>query len=904
MSSIAYKKPRSKPANSVTQKEENPVAVSAPTAVAPVREEVVRWLLTILLSAGVYWCMAQVILANYHPDVAAIKKAADKMFFDVGIVRPEPVEALLFKVAVVSLFPLLAGFYTLLLRTPLAGRLAGKVGYAAIAGACTIAVTALTWLSFAAPNPFCPANGFWLRQENNRDFCVSNFDFYFKGLFLENRMWLYSLLIVPLVSLLFFYGFRKKAWHKEKWFKIVLSVVTYPIVVYTLFAIIVMHSFSFPHTAENKFDFNAVYYSMTQAYAGVPMLVDKYMNTYGLYPHFLVPIFKVIGLSISSFSFVMALLLGCAFVLNYFFMRLFVRNRLLLVLGFASVIFFPFLNFKWLTIFDCVFALYPIRYIAPSLTVFLAARYFFRPSRVQYYVTFFVVAALVLWNPEIGLVCFLSWTAAVCYRDFFGQGGQLQLSKVGGHCAVAVTALTSVFLAYMALVRLCYGAWPDMWLMFATARYFGVFGVGCLPMRLLHPWNLSAFVLLLGFVYSISAWVRKKVTVRSTIILLVSMIGVGYFVYYQGRSHNSNFALSSAFSWILLVILADDAWEQVCRTNDGVFYPAFILCLFFLSFSWIELLADVKVTTALMYQEQDRQRARQEQNQLEAETEFINANSQEGEKIFVFTVKKYQGILFDGHKRVSGFNPGLMDIFLRTDIHRMERVVADSNFKIFAARSMRLYDYFYGLAATIASNYEVSKVSHMFALLEKTKRNIPGPEFFNGRERSLIHRKYGRDTAGMRRRVADADSIKSVALDSAFSVEALFFSSAQCMEAPVIIGNVVDSFGFAIGKISTRDDVYYAAVNNKGMMVQVPYNSWVYVVANITPGFLEVYVNGRLVARQVNKGGIPICKGPVRVGAFKNYNYFVGAIGEVAVANSLLSADAVLNTWAQISRSL
>jgi len=904
MNKIAYKKSKQKPVNPVPDKEENANDNIAPASVLETRTEVVRWLLTILCSVAVYWCIASIIISVYHPDVAAIKAAADKMFFDVGIVRPEPVEGVLFKVAVISLFPLIGGFYFLFLKVPVIGRLAAGKVYAVFVAICSLGFLVLMWRAFAAGNPFCPANGYWLRQENNRDFCVSNFDFYFKGLFLENRMWLYTLFAVPLVSLLFLYGFRKKGWHNAKWFKWAVGILGYPIVIYTVFAIVAMHSFTFPHTAENKFDFNAVYYPMTQVYAGVPLLVDNYMDTYGLYPHFLLPIFKVVGLSIFKFSFVMALLLACSFVLNYLFLRAFVRNKVILLLGISSVIFFPFLNFKWLTTFDCIFSLYPIRYIAPSLIIFFASRYFVKPSQKWYYSIFVMAAALVLWNPEIGMVCFLSWTAVLCYSDLFDGDGRLQIRRVALHMATALVTIAGIFLLFKVYIRVAYGSWPDISLMFATAKYFGIFGVGCLPMKLLHPWNLSVTVLLVGFVYAISLLLRRRVTVRSTVVLLVSLVGIGYFAYYQGRSHNSNFALSSAFSWMLLVLLADDAWRLLCRTDDSMFYAAFVICLFLLTFSWVELLADVKVTTALMYQQQDEQRSRVEQNQLEAETDFINANSQEGEKIFVFTVKKYQCLLFDGYKRKSGINPGLMEAFLRSDLTRMERTLIDSNFKIFALRSMRLYDYFQPMAATMAARYEVTKVSNMLALLEQKKRAMPAGEFFASRPGSLIHRHYSSDTAGVALRVADADSVRSVRPDSSFSVEALFFSSQQCMESPVIIGNVVDSFGFSVGKMPGREDVYYAAINNRGMLVQVPYNSWVYLVANFVPGFVEVFVNGRLIARQATTRQALICKGPVRVGAFKNYNYFVGAISEVAVSNSLVPQEVVMDTWANILRRL
>lgn len=904
MSNVAHKRKSTKGSiSSISHQASAPAKPVVEAETLPLKEESLRWVFSIFCSIVVYGLIAKGIAGVYHPDVKALEKAAGEMFFDVGIIRPEPVEALLFKVAVLCLFPLLAGFYFIFSKTSLVRKLAADVPFSVITGACTAAILSLTWLTFKAPNPFCPASGA-LRMENNRDFCTNNFDFYFKGLFLENNMWAYTLIIVPLLGLLFLYGMKRKNLDESKYFNRVISFIAYPVFAYTIIAIVLMHAFSYPHTDENKFDFNSVYYSMTQVYAGVPLLVNKYMDIYGLYPHFLNPLFQIIGLNIFKFSLVMALILGAAFVLNYLFLRLFVRNRLILFLGFASVVFFPFLNFKLLTTFDCIFSLYPIRYIVPSVVGFMGALYFLKPSKARYYATFIGSAALVLWNPEIGLVCYLSWVVTVIYNAFYDSNRKIATRAIFRHAATAVVTIAAVFLAYKLLIRLFYGVWPDMGLMFATAKYYGMFGVGCLPMAVLHPWNLSAIVLLFGFIYAISAWIHRRVTVRSTAVLLISMFGVGYFVYFQGRSHDSNFALSSSFSWMLLVLLADDLWEKLKTREIIIFYPAFFICLFFLSFSFIELVAETKGTTALIYQDADRNLHQQEQNMLESEADFINKNSREGEKIFVFTVKKYQCLMFDGNKRVSAFNPGLMETFLRSDLHRMERTMIDSSFKVFAARSMRLYSYFQTLAATIAANYEVTKLSKMFAVLEKKHRPIPTGEYLTGRAENLIHRKYGNDSAGMSRRIADADSVKTVKLGSSFSAEALFFSSPQGMEAPVIIGNVADSMGFAIGKLANRDDIYFCALNNKGMMVQVPLNRWVYIVANYTPDSLEVFVNGRLMAKRPAPDKMAVSEGPVRVGAFKNYNYFIGAISEVAVSNSLRTQSEVFDTWVNIARTL
>jgi hypothetical protein len=91
-------------------------------------------------------------------------------------------------------------------------------------------------------------------------------------------------------------------------------------------------SFDFPYTWENKYDFNPIYYTIGQVYAGSPMLVDGFTSTYGLYAHFLAPICRIIGLNVSNLTAVMSLLIVLTFALTLVAMLRMVKSKLLIML--------------------------------------------------------------------------------------------------------------------------------------------------------------------------------------------------------------------------------------------------------------------------------------------------------------------------------------------------------------------------------------------------------------------------------------------------------------------------------------------------------------------------------------------------------------------------------------------
>ncbi|MCW3123138.1 MAG: conserved rane protein of unknown function [Flavipsychrobacter sp.] len=877
-----------------------------PDQLTELKEESLRWILSILGALLVYLVVTLITLQVYHPDIDHLHKVAEQVLAETWNVRPEPMEAMLFRLGVVAIIPSLLGFYILLSKTKLPVSLTGKWPFLFITSFFVLLVAVMIIAGFLAQNTSDDTSRIAAVGSDGQS--DTNFQFYFNSFFLDKFFWIYVPVIAPLACCLFFIVLKKDKWTGLKKIAMPAQIAGYAIIGGTLLCILLMNTFSFPYSVENRYDFAAVYYSMTQVFAGSPMLVDGFTNTYGLYPHFLVPIFKLTGLSVFSFALTMSLLQVCSFIMNLYVLKKFTRNNVLLFAGFTTLLFFGYLNRKLQNHFDNYFALFPIRYIIPSILLLLATRYLSAPSKRLYYIIYFVQACFILWNPEIGIICYLAWILMNIYRDFYNSTGKANIKVIVMHVVTGVGIALIIAYSFKLIIWLSYGAAPDLGLLFSTVSVFSAVGFGLLPMDLLHPWNLLALIIVTGFMYAIAKWYGKQATPKACIVLLLSVISLGYFFYFQGRSHNSHLSSSMTFSILLLTILGDELWTIVKRSNEVLFSGLFILFLFLLSFSSIELLYSAPRSMAQVYQEEDKNSYADIIESIAAGKDLVERTSQEYEKIIVIAQKKHQPLFFDGNKRISAFNPGILDLFLLTDVRRLEQIITDSSFSIYLEATAESYPFMFRPLAAMGATYEYKAFANTTVWLTKRTTAIPGKTFFEHRDSVIIHRKYNDDKVGIQQRINDAMGIAPVRLSKQFSIEALFYTSSQMFPEATIVGNATDSSGFAIGKVFNSPQ-YFFVLNGKGFVAPFTPNTWNYVVMNISPGRADIYQNGvrlptevfnkqLLFNEQVRPSQASLCVGNIL--ELERARFFVGPIAEINLANHTIDSAEVLTTWKRI----
>ena len=301
------------------------------------------------------------VFANsYNPDIKDALKIAQEQLLNPAGAKPEPKERTLFFFAIIVSILSVAGISFLLKKY--FNKLVAKTSTVN-----TFHFINIFFISIILYQCFTAANPFSAEPQNIHDtIAKTNFDFYFIKSFLHEKTGLYFLFILPILLVLVFFRFKKtpeiiKFLNKYSYRIAILFILCLS------FLALSISSFKFPYTFENKFDFNAIFYSVVQVFNGHPMLVDGFTNTYGLYPHFITPFLKITGLSVLNFSLLMGLLLASCFIMIFVFLRKNIENHWVTILTFSLVFFQTYAYGKIATNFDPYFAIHPIRWLFPCL---------------------------------------------------------------------------------------------------------------------------------------------------------------------------------------------------------------------------------------------------------------------------------------------------------------------------------------------------------------------------------------------------------------------------------------------------------------------------------------------------------------------------------------------------------
>lgn len=313
-----------------------------------------------------------------------------------------------------------------------------------------------------------------------------------------------------------------------------------------------------------NFHFNSVFHAVVQVYLGKQLLVDL-KHIYGLYPHFIEPVFSVIGLSVMRFTVLMALLMAMSLFFLYRFLNDACAYSIVARLGFLATVFFGYV-FSRTAVFppDSYFQYHPIRFLFPATAVYFSYRYLKDPaSRILYWLQFVLSALAVLWNFDTGVVVFISWLALLLYTDSQRRAVRAAF--------VHVTHALLVLLGTMTLASLYlyarYGHYPDFSGALDYQRLFYYYGYYMTPMEIVHPWNLVLLVYAAGLVSTFVALVNREDGDAPAMTFFLSILGCGLFVYYQGRSENTNLVMVSYPALMLLTLFTD---RMLSKTREGM----------------------------------------------------------------------------------------------------------------------------------------------------------------------------------------------------------------------------------------------------------------------------------------------------------------------------------------------
>ncbi len=660
--------------------------VSSPESATGFKREYIYFTLSFFSSILLYCIIAYIISKLYHPDIEAIReRAAAVTILDPSSFNPKPLERLLFLTGLAGIPVFLFIFYSFFKR------FLGKLDPIKIDGIYSVIYPAGIVI-------FIAAAGLGLFH-SDPDHYLLNVQFYFLKSLPYLQFSIYTLLIFPLIFYFLVNNKDAESPRIEKCLRVFFTVLY----IYMFLLLFFINIFTINLTAENAkmfnslWSFSALYYPMTQAAAGVPMLINGFTSTYGLYPQFLAPVFSLTGLNVLKFSIVMSFMLCLSFGFLMIFLFRNTASRVIVFLGFTTILFVSYLYGKIIT-WDYYFQYHPLRFFFPMMLLMLSSFYYGYRKKRLYYVSFILYSLSILWNPDSGLVVYISWLLYLCYLELENTDLKKAVLRILVHFVNAAAVLALVFGLYSLSIRLFYGSYPDLFMMFSTITVFSSLGFGMLPMPLVHPWNIVIAGYIFGFLYAAAAIVNKRADKKSALILLVCLAGTGAFSYYEGRSHNWNLVNVWCYFFILITLFADMALSAVKKTGQARAWTGILL--FILSFSFMDILTNSGDLFGLFINRNNIiNNSTVPESTLGPVSDgiaLIRKHAAKGEKIIVLS-KIFEGVYLNESGTVSAFNPGFVEfeIFMKNDVERLESVLTNDKPKIFADRLSTVYDPFF-----------------------------------------------------------------------------------------------------------------------------------------------------------------------------------------------------------------
>lgn len=422
-------------------------------------------------------------------------------------------------------------------------------------------------------------------------------------------------------------------------------------------------------------DLDAVLYSVAQVTGGRGMLVNA-ANQYGLYPQFLEPLFRITGLTVLSFTVVTWLLISAGFLFIALLLWTNLRQKSIAPVALISAAHYGYFSSRtWLS--DDPYPQYhPIRFLFPCLGLYLFSRYIAGPSRTLYYSSLLTASLSCFWNPDSGVAVLGSWLTLLAYREFSSVAALSALRATAIHGARALIMLFSTAAAYSSYSLIRYHALPEWKQLNMNLPVFYQYGGMMLPLPADHPWMLV--IALFVFTLAVAAYLllRRAACPRRQLQLVTAILGIGLFIYYQGRSHDNNLTMVIWPAVVLLALYADELLSGLRqpqpRSMRAIMSVLSFALLFFLCFP-LAMVPDVVRATASPIA--DKYHRLGESGPLPRNLEMLQRYVKRGQSAAILSFRA--GVYHAETGTVSAFTgPGLNEMLWRYQRDDLEKQIA------------------------------------------------------------------------------------------------------------------------------------------------------------------------------------------------------------------------------------
>ena len=324
--------------------------------------------------------------------------------------------------------------------------------------------------------------------------------------------------------------------------------------------------------------FDAYYYPILKIQSGLTPLVD-FKSLYGNYSYFFALILSCFDTNkIFIFSIICSILVFISFTLMSVFSYKTIKNKAIWFLTMCVVLFTAFFG-NFYDYSSVYLQTIPHRIIFPSIILVYILFYMKRNGNKLLMLCGYLICSLALfWNIETGIVVSGTWVLFLLYELFyFNDFNKETLFKCLGIIAWLFVSVILYLVLILAIVYVRTGRLFSLSFLLSGILVFS--GDGCMMLRMpfLHPWILLVIVYSIGLALSIKNF-KTGCFHTNAIYFILSIFGIGFFAYYQGRSDDGVFYGVLYPGIILFGLFLDKLFEK--KKLKGVV----CFCCLFLAF--------------------------------------------------------------------------------------------------------------------------------------------------------------------------------------------------------------------------------------------------------------------------------------------------------------------------------
>lgn len=311
--------------------------------------------------------------------------------------------------------------------------------------------------------------------------------------------------------------------------------------------------------------FSIFAYPIFKVQNGLTLNID-FNNIYGYYPYFYSLFSKIFGAwNITKIlNFNILLLLFCWLTFG-FSIKNFIKNKLLFLIAFVL--------FVYLTGGQGIYYLqtFPLRLVNFVLIWFIASVFLYSKEKRQKILTalgFLWLCLGIVWNFETGIISLIAWTVFLIYCQALRYTVKDKIFYKNTLIYILSFILTLAFAAaiFLLIPYVRTGRFVPLEDILWGTNLFYKTGYYMLKIKPYHPWFVPLAFYFISLILALNPVLQFRKCKKPFLpfLFLTTLIGIGFYTYYQGRSH-LDCLISVLFPLSLIVVLFIDKLPVILK---------------------------------------------------------------------------------------------------------------------------------------------------------------------------------------------------------------------------------------------------------------------------------------------------------------------------------------------------